>query len=77
MVADAFCHNMVRSLVGGCVAVGEGNRTCAWAAGLLASTERASAVRVMPAHGLTLEEVRYPTDDQLAQQALEARRFRG
>ena len=77
VVADAFCHNMVRSLVGGCVAVGEGLRTGAWAAGLLASTERASAVMVMPAHGLTLEEVRYPTDDQLAQQALEARRFRG
>jgi tRNA pseudouridine38-40 synthase len=34
--ADAFCHNMVRALVGCLVAVGEGRRDAAWAAGVLA-----------------------------------------
>ncbi|MFL6287858.1 MAG: tRNA pseudouridine(38-40) synthase TruA [Actinomycetes bacterium] len=77
VVADAFCHNMVRSLVGACVAVGEGKRAASWTAEILASTERSSAVPVMPPHGLTLQEVQYPTDHELSRQASKARRFRG
>ena len=77
VVADAFCHNMVRSLVGACVVVGEGKQPSTWVADVLGSGERASAVPVLPPHGLTLEEVTYPPDDELAERAQEARRFRG
>jgi len=77
VVADAFCHNMVRSLVGTCVAVGEDKHPASWAAGVLASAARSSAVRVMPPRGLTFEEVSYPRDSQLASRAIESRQFRG
>jgi tRNA pseudouridine38-40 synthase len=64
--ADAFCHSMVRSLVGALVAVGEGRRTPEWPAVLLTRTERASEVPVAPAGGLTLLRVDYPADADLA-----------
>jgi tRNA pseudouridine38-40 synthase len=71
--ADAFCHSMVRSLVGALLAVGEGRRPPEWPAGLLSRTERASDVPVAPAHGLTLVAVDYPTDDELAARTLVTR----
>jgi tRNA pseudouridine38-40 synthase len=71
--ADAFCHNMVRSLVGCLVAVGEGRQEPAWAAEVLARGRRDSAVTVVQPHGLTLEEVGYPPDDELAAQAARSR----
>jgi tRNA pseudouridine38-40 synthase len=71
--ADAFCHHMVRALVGCLLAVGEGRREPGWAAAVLAAGVRDSAVTVVPAHGLTLEEVGYPPDDELAAQAAAAR----
>jgi len=74
--ADAFCHHMVRSLVGALVAVGEGRRPPSWAAEVLAAGVRDAAVTVVPAHGLTLEEVGYPEDAGLAAQATAARRVR-
>jgi tRNA pseudouridine38-40 synthase len=74
--ADAFCHSMVRSLVGGLVEVGTGRRDVAWLAGLPDTPGRCGQIRVMPAHGLVLEEVGYPPDDQLAARAHEARAFR-
>ena len=77
VVADAFCHNMVRSLVGACVVVGETKQLPSWVVDVLALGERSSAVPVMPPHGLTLEEVTYPPDDELAVRAVESRRFRG
>jgi tRNA pseudouridine38-40 synthase len=77
VVADAFCHNMVRSLVGACIAVGEGRRPTEWPAEVLAEATRSSSVKVMPAHGLTLEEVTYPPDDQLSARVSQARSFRG
>ena len=64
--ADAFCHSMVRSLVGAVIAVGEGRRPLEWPASLLGRERRADDVPVAPAHGLTLVEVAYPPDDQLA-----------
>jgi tRNA pseudouridine38-40 synthase len=67
--ADAFCHHMVRSLVGCLVAVGEGRRPVDWPAEVLASAVRDPAVTVVPAHGLTLEGVAYPSDDELAARA--------
>ena len=67
---------MVRSLVGCLVAVGEGRRDVSWAGEVLAAAERDPAVKVAPAHGLTLEEVGYPPDADLAAQAEEARSLR-
>ena len=64
--ADAFCHSMVRALVGCLIAVGEGRRDPEWAAEILAARRRDPAVVVVHAHGLTLEEVAYPPDDELA-----------
>jgi tRNA pseudouridine38-40 synthase len=74
--ADAFCHSMVRALVGCLVAVGEGRRAAAWAGEVLAARVRDSGVTVMQAHGLTLEQVAYPADDELAAQADAARTVR-
>lgn len=74
--ADAFCHQMVRSLVGALVAVGEGRREVSWPGSLLLSTSRETAVTVMPAYGLTLEQVRYPPADQLLARAAQTRALR-
>lgn len=71
--ADAFCHSMVRSLMGALTAVGTGRRDAAWLETTAARTTRANDVLVMPPHGLCLEEVAYPTDDALATRAREAR----
>jgi tRNA pseudouridine38-40 synthase len=60
IAADAFCQSMVRSLVGAMLAVGEGRKPPEWPAELLARTERASEVRVVSPHGLTLVGVVYP-----------------
>ncbi len=75
--ADAFCHSMVRSLVGALVAVGEGRRPVSWPAGMLTRTERASEVPVAPAAGLTLVAVDYPADADLGARALVTRARRG
>jgi tRNA pseudouridine38-40 synthase len=71
--ADAFCHSMVRSLVGSLLAVGEGRRAVEWPATLLSRTERAGDVPVAPAGGLTLVDVDYPLDRDLAARALVTR----
>jgi tRNA pseudouridine38-40 synthase len=71
--ADAFCHSMVRALVGACVAVGEGRRSVEWPAELLVGRVRVAAAHVAPAHGLTLEEVTYPPDRELAVRAEQTR----
>jgi tRNA pseudouridine38-40 synthase len=75
--ADAFCHSMVRSLVGALLAVGEGRRVPEWPGGLLGRSERASDVPVAPAHGLTLVRVDYPPDDELAARTTVTRARRG
>jgi tRNA pseudouridine38-40 synthase len=67
--ADAFCHSMVRSLVGAFLAVGDGRQEPSWAAEVLAGRERIPAVHVAPAHGLTLEAVTFPPEAQLAARA--------
>jgi tRNA pseudouridine38-40 synthase len=63
--ADAFCHSMVRSIVGAMLTVGEGRRPPDWPASLLALPARAAGVAVAPPHGLVLEAVTYPPDDEL------------
>jgi len=75
--ADAFCHNMVRALVGCMLSVGEGRHAPEWALAVLTAGVRDPAVTVARAHGLTLEEVRYPPDAQLAERAHASRRVRG
>ncbi|KIF76227.1 pseudouridine synthase [Streptomyces sp. 150FB] len=74
--ADAFCHNMVRSLVGAMLFVGDGHRPAEWPAKVLATGVRDSAVHVVRPHGLTLEEVGYPADGLLAARSKEARNKR-
>jgi tRNA pseudouridine38-40 synthase len=76
VVADAFCHNMVRALVGALLAVGEGRRPPGWPAEVLAAALRDPAVRVVPPHGLCLEEVGYPEPEELAARAAETRQRR-
>lgn len=74
--ADAFCHSMVRALVGATTAVAEGRRSLPWLRGVATAPVRHPEVSVMPAHGLTLEEVGYPADDLLAARAQESRAVR-
>ncbi|WP_309105204.1 tRNA pseudouridine(38-40) synthase TruA [Microbacterium sp.] len=71
--ADAFCHSMVRALVGACVAVGEGRLAASEVFALLRAAERTNAFTVMPAKGLVLTEVGYPDDEELAARAVQTR----
>ena len=76
VIADAFCHNMVRALMGAMIAVGEGRQAVAWPARVLADGARDPGVRVMAPHGLCLEEVGYPPDGELAARAAAVRGVR-
>lgn len=69
VVADAFCHSMVRSLIGALLAVGDGRRPVEWPAHLLGGGARCDDVVVAPAHGLTLLSVQYPEAADLAVRA--------
>lgn len=77
VVADAFCHSMVRALVGACLAVGEGRIDPGVPAQVLAAGRRDSHLPVVAAHGLILEGVDYPSDDQLVARAQVTRNRRG
>ncbi|QGK71501.1 tRNA pseudouridine(38-40) synthase TruA [Allosaccharopolyspora coralli] len=72
--ADAFCHSMVRSLVGALLMVGDGRREPSWAVEILAAGVRTSAVA--PPHGLALVGVDYPDDEHLAARAARIRAVR-
>ncbi|MFD9944004.1 tRNA pseudouridine(38-40) synthase TruA [Nonomuraea sp. NPDC059023] len=76
VVADAFCHSMVRALVGSLMAAGDGRRPVEWPGEVLAAAVRDSGVHVAPAHGLCLEEVTYPEPADLATRAATTRRIR-
>ena len=71
--ADAFCHSMVRALVGACLAAGGGRLHVGRPAELLEARERTSEFAVVPAKGLTLVEVGYPPDDELAARVAQTR----
>ena len=75
--ADAFCHSMVRAVVGALLPVGDGRRPVAWPGQILVGARREPDADVAPPVGLCLEHVDYPPDDDLAAQAQRARRFRG
>ncbi len=63
--ADAFCHQMVRSLVAVLVEVGRGRERAAGVVARLRSGERAGAPRPAPACGLCLVAVRYPQGEAM------------
>lgn len=71
--ADAFCHSMVRALVGACVAVGEGRLDADDLEDIRDARERTSDFKVLAARGLTLTEVGYPADELLASRAEQTR----
>ncbi|MDP3950241.1 tRNA pseudouridine(38-40) synthase TruA [Microbacterium sp.] len=71
--ADAFCHSMVRALVGACVAVGEQRLDVSDLVVLRDALKRTSEFKVLAARGLTLTEVGYPADDLLAVRAEQTR----
>jgi tRNA pseudouridine38-40 synthase len=73
VVADAFCHGMVRALVGCLTAIGEGRKDIGWAAEVLGHPVRTSAVHAASPRGLTLEEVGYPPDVDLEARAVQTR----
>ena len=58
--ASAFCHQMVRSLVGTMVDVGRGRLRAGDMSGILRSGRRSEAGVLAPPRGLCLEEVGYP-----------------
>lgn len=67
--ADAFCHSMVRSLVGATLAVGEGRIEVADAVKIRESRARRGQFKVAPANGLTLMHVAYPAEEDFASRA--------
>lgn len=71
--ADAFCHSMVRALVGAGVSVGAGKLERDRPAGIRNEAERTSEFKVMPAAGLTLVEVGYPDDAEVGERAAQTR----
>ena len=77
VIADAFCHSMVRSLVGSAVAVGRGKLSVREVLEFRDAGQRTSQWTTMPAKGLTLISVEYPPDDQLGTRARDTRTRRG
>ena len=75
--ADAFCHNMVRALVGGLSAVGEKklSKEELWA--IQKAAIRTAKFKVVAPQGLNLVGVSYPADEELANQAEKTRNMRG
>jgi tRNA pseudouridine38-40 synthase len=61
LVADAFCWQMVRGIVGHLLLVGDGRRDPASSVAVLAAADRSRAGNIAPAHGLVLESVSYPS----------------
>ncbi|WP_104086664.1 tRNA pseudouridine(38-40) synthase TruA [Arthrobacter sp. GMC3] len=67
--ADAFCHNMVRALIGASLRVGEGQEAPEWMhQRLLAGVRDAKSVLSAP-HPLILEEVHYPHETAMLDRA--------
>lgn len=71
--ADAFCHSMVRALVGATIAVGHGKLSPERLVWLREELTRSSEFKVVPAKGLTLVKLGYPPDAELAARAEQTR----
>jgi tRNA pseudouridine38-40 synthase len=76
LTADAFCHNMVRSVVGALIAVGEGRATVADITARLEAADRTSSYKVVAARGLTLMEIGYPAPELMAHQVAATKALR-
>jgi len=74
--ADAFCHNMVRSLVGALIAVGQGRLTASELSAIQKQAKRTSQFKVVGPEGLSLSKISYPPAKDLAKQAEKARNMR-
>ena len=67
--ADAFCHNMVRALVGSALSVGSGDEAPGWLYERLLEQKRDAKSVLAAPHPLVLEEVAYPSDGELLARA--------
>ena len=67
--ADAFCHNMVRSLVGSALFVGAGLEEPGWLYERLIARQRDARSVLAAPHPLVLEEVAYPSASGLLARA--------
>lgn len=76
ITADAFCHHMVRALIGACIEVGQGRREPGWLLQRLQDPAWDERVRLAPPQGLVLERVEYPAPEQLAARAEQTRALR-
>ncbi|MFJ2620714.1 tRNA pseudouridine(38-40) synthase TruA [Glutamicibacter sp. NPDC087344] len=71
--ADAFCHNMVRALIGAAMMVGDGREEPGFLAARLEQMVRDSKTKLAHPRALVLEEVYYPEAEQLAARAAQTR----
>ena len=76
IVADAFCHHMVRSIIGALVLYASGKRTREWLRGLIDSPARDASLTLAPPQGLSLAEIYCPAPEEYGAQAERARRMR-
>jgi tRNA pseudouridine38-40 synthase len=67
--ADAFCHHMVRTIVGALVAVGESREPAGWVGERLGERTRDAKTVMVPGHALVLTGVGYPADDDAGARA--------
>lgn len=73
ITADAFCHHMVRALIGACIDVGQARRSPGWLMERLNEPIWDERVRLAPPQGLVLEHVQYPSTNRLASRAAQTR----
>ncbi|CAB4615474.1 MAG: tRNA pseudouridine(38-40) synthase TruA [Actinobacteria bacterium] len=67
--ADAFCHNMVRSVVGALMSAGSGRTSVREVRKALSGQRNEHAYKVQAPQGLTLIKIAYPAKSKLAAQA--------
>ena len=74
--ADAFCHNMVRSVVGALMSAGSGRTTAKEVRKALKGQRNEHAYKVQAPQGLTLIKISYPAKSKLGSQAELTQRMR-
>jgi tRNA pseudouridine38-40 synthase len=74
--ADAFCHNMVRSVVGALMSAGSGRTTAKAVRKALKGQRNEHKYKVQAPQGLTLIKINYPPKSKLGAQAELTQRMR-